>query len=188
MPLEEFDSEDEYDESEDEEDYEYEEDYEDYEDEEDFPEEVERALRQQQEESRFTAFLEDPWPKTAFILILIGFGIILPWPESIWFTWLYHIIALYVLSILGVVAIVYSLKAWITASTRIRFIGMTFIIISIVCLAVGFVDTTAWALTGYSFIPALQTPLVVLLIVVEVFLIYTLWIMRSQFMAPDTQD
>ena len=119
MPSEEFESEDEYDEFEDDE---------DYEDEEDFPEEVERALRQQQE-SRFTSFLEDPWPKTAFILILIGFAIILPWPESIWFTWVYHIIALYLLSILGVVAIVYSLKAWITASTRIRFIGMTFIII-----------------------------------------------------------
>ncbi|MHA2385432.1 MAG: hypothetical protein ACXAEE_04395, partial [Candidatus Thorarchaeota archaeon] len=147
-------------------------------------EEVERALRQQQD-SRFAAFLQDPWPKTAFILILIGFAIILPWPEPIWFTWLYHIIALYVLSILGVVAIVYSLKAWITVSTRIRFIGMTFIIISVVCIAVGFIDTIAWAITGSSFIPALQTPLVVLLVVIEVFLIYTLWIMRSQFMAPD---
>ncbi|MHA2005009.1 MAG: hypothetical protein ACXACG_18045, partial [Candidatus Thorarchaeota archaeon] len=76
MPGEEFESEDENDEFEDEEDYE---DDEDYEDEEDFPEEVERALRQQQD-SRFTAFLQDPWPKTAFILILIGFAIILPWP------------------------------------------------------------------------------------------------------------
>ena len=175
MPSDEFESEDEYDEFEDDE---------DYEDEEDFPEEVERALRQQQE-SRFTSFLEDPWPKTAFILILIGFAIILPWPESIWFTWLYHIIALYVLSILSVVAIVYSLKAWITVSTRIRFIGMTFIIISIVCVIDGFIDTIAWAITGYSFIPALETPLVVLLVVIEVFLIYTLWIMRSQFMAPE---
>jgi hypothetical protein len=180
MLSDEFESEDEDDEFEDEEDYE---DDEDYEDEEDFPEEVERALRQQQE-SRFTSFLEDPWPKTAFILILIGFAIILPWPESIWFTWLYHIIALYLLSILGVVAIVYSLKAWITTGTRIRFIGMTFIIISVVCLVVGFIDTVAWAITGFSFIPELQTPLVVLLVVIEVFLIYTLWIMRSQFMEP----
>jgi hypothetical protein len=186
MPGEEFESEDEHDEFEDEEDYE-DEDYEDYADEEDFPEEVERALMQQRE-SRFDGFLEDPWPKTAFILILVGFAIILPWPESIWFTWLYHIIALYVLSILGVVAIIYSLKAWVSASTRIRFIGLFFIIISIVSLAVGFIDTVAWALTGYSFIPALQTPLVVLFIVIEVFLIYTLWIMRSQFMAPDTED
>lgn len=180
MLGEEFESEDEFDEE-----YEDDEDYEDEDDfpEEDFPEEVERALMQQQE-SRFTSFLEDPWPKTAFILILIGFVIILPWPEAIWFTWLYHIIALYLLSILGVVAIVYSLKAWITTSTRIRFIGMTFIIISFVCIVVGFIDTIAWAITGYSFIPALQTPLVVLLVVIEVFLIYTLWIMRSQFMAP----
>jgi hypothetical protein len=175
MPSEEFESEDEFDEENDED--------EDYEDEEDFPEEVERALMQQQE-SRFTSFLEDPWPKTAFILILIGFVIILPWPEAIWFAWLYHIIALYLLSILSVVAIVYSLKAWITTSTRIRYIGMTFIIISVVCMIVGFIDTIAWASTGYSFIPALDTPLVVLLVVIEVFLIYTLWIMRSQFMAP----
>jgi hypothetical protein len=179
MPSDEFESEDEYDEFEDDEDYEDEDDF----PEEDFPEEVERALMQQQE-SRFTSFLEDPWPKTAFILILIGFVIILPWPETIWFTWLYHIIALYLLSILSVVAIVYSLKAWITTSTRIRFIGMTFIVISVVCMIVGFIDTIAWAITGYSFIPALDTPLVVLLVVIEVFLIYTLWIMRSQFMAP----
>ncbi|MFW9913254.1 MAG: hypothetical protein ACFFEU_12325 [Candidatus Thorarchaeota archaeon] len=185
MPDEDFDSEDEYDEFEDEEDYEDDDDY--YEDEEGFPEEVEDAFMERRE-SRFANFLEDPWPKTAFILILIGFGIILPWPEAIWFTWLYHIIALYVLSILGVVAIVYSLKAWITSGTKIRFIGMLFIIISIVSLVVGFIDTIAWALTGYSFIPALQTPLVVLFIVVEVFLIYTLWIMRSQFMAPETED
>ncbi len=183
MPCDEFESEDEYDEFDEE--YEDDEDYEeeDFEDEEDFPEEVERVLRRQ-EESRFTTFLEDPWPKTAFVLILIGFAIILPWPETIWFTWLYHIIALYVLSILGVVAMVYSLKAWITTSTRIRFIGMTFIVISVVCLIVGFIDTIAWAITGNSFIPALQTPLVVLLVVIEVFLIYTLWIMRSQFMEP----
>ncbi|MFX1262516.1 MAG: hypothetical protein ACFFAZ_10535 [Promethearchaeota archaeon] len=185
MPGEDFDSEDEYDESDDEEDYEDDDDY--YEDEEGFPEEVERVFMQQRK-SRFTNFLEDPWPKTAFILILVGFAIILPWPEVIWFTWLYHIIALYALSILGVVAIIYSLKAWIASSTRIRFIGMLFIIISIVSLVVGFIDTIAWALTGYSFIPALQTPLVVLFIVVEVFLIYTLWIMRSQFMAPETED
>ncbi|MFW9801736.1 MAG: hypothetical protein ACFFFC_03750 [Candidatus Thorarchaeota archaeon] len=188
MPSEEFDSEDEYDEFEDEDDESYDdEDDEYYEDEEDFPEEVEQAFIQQRE-SRFTGFLEDPWPKTAFILILVGFGIILPWPEAIWFTWLYHIIALYGLSILGLVAIIYSLKAWITSSTRIRFIGMLFIIISIVSLVVGFIDTIAWALTGYSFIPVLQTPLVVLFIVVEVFLIYTLWIMRSQFMAPEAED
>jgi hypothetical protein len=185
MPGEDFESEDEYDEFEDEEDYEDDDDY--YEDEEDFPEEVEHAFMERRK-SRFTNFLEDPWPKTAFILILVGFAIILPWPESIWFTWLYHIIALYVLTILGVVAIVYSLKAWITSSTKIRFIGMLFIIISIVSLVVGFIDTIAWALTGFSFIPALQTPLVVLFIVVEVFLIYTLWIMRSQFMAPEAED
>jgi hypothetical protein len=175
MPSDEFDSE--------EENVEFEND-EEYEDEEDFPEEVERAIRQQQE-SRFTAFLDDPWPKTAFILILIGFGIILPWPEPIWFTWLYHILALYLLTILGVVAIVYSLKAWVSGGTRIRFIGLFFIILSIACLIVGFIDTIAWALTGYSVIPAIQTPLVVLLVVIEVFLIYTLWIMRSQFMAPE---
>ncbi|MHA2141802.1 MAG: hypothetical protein ACXADD_09905 [Candidatus Thorarchaeota archaeon] len=177
MPSEEFDSEEE------DEEYEDDEEYEEYEDAEDFPEEVERALRLQQE-SRFTAFLDDPWPKTAFILILIGFGIILPWPEVIWFTWLYHILALYLLSILGVVAIVYSLKAWITTSTRIRFIGMTFIIISFVSIGAGFIDTIAWAMTGASVIPAVQTPMVVLFVVLEVFLIYTLWIMRSQFLEP----
>ncbi|MFW9846690.1 MAG: hypothetical protein ACFFD6_08080 [Candidatus Thorarchaeota archaeon] len=200
MPIEDFDSdnededfEEDFEDDEDfEEEYEDDEDFEDEEyeddnyldDEDAFPEEVERAFKQQRE-GRLVDFLEDPWPITAFILILAGFGIILPWPEAIWFDAVYYLLSLYLLSVLGVVAIIFSLKAWVASETKFRFIAAVFVLVSLISLGVGFADTFSWALTGYSIIPALQTPLIVLLIVIEIFIIYSLWIMRSQFMKPE---
>jgi hypothetical protein len=169
-----------------------EEDYEEEEEEEedDFPEEEEEddgydpryAL---DSSSRLSKFADDPWPTTAFIIMLAGFGVVFA-PPILWAgANRYFLLSIYLLLILGCVAVAYSLVTWETGrGSRLRWAAVTNIIVVTACLVIGVLDTVSWVVSFQSIIPGIATPLLSLVLVLVVFSIYTLWIVQKQFSGP----
>ncbi|UCH05373.1 MAG: hypothetical protein JSW05_04190, partial [Candidatus Thorarchaeota archaeon] len=73
------DSEEDEDEFYEDDDYEEDEEYEDEEDFEDWEPSREVVVSRASSE-RLEAFISDPWPSLAFVMILVGFVVVLPWP------------------------------------------------------------------------------------------------------------
>lgn len=164
-----------YDEDEDYDDEDYEED-EDYEDEDYSPD---------YDEGRLAKFVEDPWPPATFVLMIIGFVIILATPPTIWEVWLYLLEGLYLTLILAVVACVFSLQTIIqSAGSKMRYAGIVVLLISLIAAAVGFADTMSWVLNGQSLLPDLATPLTTISITVLVFGLYSLWLFQRTSSQP----
>jgi len=159
------------------------------EDEEDEVEEVERDEYKDIEDvfadrsaRRSTGFILDPWPRIVFILTIIGLGVVLLTPQSIWAVWNYFILADYFLIVLVGVAIVFSLVIWSKAGThRLRWAGPTNVIVSLICGAIGTLDTASWMFSGASLFVGIDTPLIALCMVFVVFSLYTLWLVQRSF-------
>ncbi|NHJ12829.1 MAG: hypothetical protein EAX95_04095 [Candidatus Thorarchaeota archaeon] len=168
--------EEEYDDEENDEDEEYEDD--DYEDEDDEDEDDE-DYSPDYGESRLSKFMEDPWPSATFILMLIGFAIILATPSAIWEVWLYLLEGFYFTLILTVVACVFALQTMVrSAGSRMRYAGIFVLLISLIAAAVGFADTMSWVLNGQSILPNLGTPLTTVSVTVLIFGLYSLWLFQ----------
>ena len=123
--------------------------------------------------------MEDPWPPATFILMLIGFTLVLATPAAIWEVWLYLLEGLYFTLILTVVACVFSLQTIVqSAGSRMRYAGFFVLLISLIAAAVGFADTMSWVLNGESLLPNLGTPLTTVSVTVLVFGLYSLWLFQ----------
>ena len=176
-----FFEEDEYDEEDEEDDfpdeeYEYDEEDEDY--------ELSDVLDEPRSE-RLRNFVEDPWPPTTFVLVIIGLAMVLLTPPAIWSIWNYFLIAEYFMVILGGAAMAYSLMTWDRAGKhRLRWAGITNFIVVIALIIVGSIDTFSWILTGASIFPNIDTPIISLAMVLEVFSIYSLWAIQRNFGPP----
>lgn len=135
--------------------------------------------------SRLTKFTDNPWPTTAFILMVAGFLVVFA-PSILWEgANRYFLIASYVLIILCGVAASYSLVTWEKAQgSRLRWAGLTNLIVVILCGSIGTLDSISWVISFQSFIPGIATPLISLTMVLVVFSIYTLWIVQKQFAGP----
>jgi len=128
------------------------------------------------------AFITDPWPSLAFVMILVGFAVILPWPASVWFNWSYFILGFYVILIISGAAAVLSLETWVRSPSRSRYLGPAFLIALVVVVVMATIDTLSWIQTGASILPELGGPyLMQLALLIDIFALYTMWIVRRSF-------
>ncbi|MHA1769904.1 MAG: hypothetical protein ACTSV3_08695 [Candidatus Thorarchaeota archaeon] len=127
-------------------------------------------------------FVNDPWPRTTFVLMLIGFVLVFLTPPDFWAAWRYLIIANYILVVMGGVALVYSLTTWSKSEgDRLRWAGITNIFVVIAGVVVGLIDTASWMLLGTSVIPSLDTSLLGFCFVLVLFSLYSLWMIQKSF-------
>ncbi|MFX1265139.1 MAG: hypothetical protein ACFFH0_07145 [Promethearchaeota archaeon] len=182
------DSEEEEDESWEDDDYEEDEEYEDDEDFDDWEPSREVVVGRASSE-RLEAFIDDPWPSLAFVMILVGFAVVLPWPPSIWFAWSYFILGFYFILIVSGAAVVLSLETWIRSPTRSRYLGPVFLIALVAVVLMATVDTISWLQTGASILPELTGPyLLQLALLIDIFAVYTMWIVRRSFTEETVDD
>ncbi|MHA1963729.1 MAG: hypothetical protein ACXACG_04425 [Candidatus Thorarchaeota archaeon] len=136
---------------------------------------------------RLAKFVDNPWPPTTFVLVVIGLAIVLLTPHDLWRIWNYFLIADYFMIILGAVAIAYSLVTWSRAEGhRLRWAGLTNLFVVFTCVILATLDTFSWMVNAQSIIPAVQTPIITLAIVIVVFSIYSLWVIQRNF-APQNR-
>ena len=134
---------------------------------------------------RMSGFLQDPWPSTAFIMIVIGFIIVLLTPIESWATWRYFLIANYGLIILGAAAIILSLRMWKNnPGSKLRFGGMGTLIATIFSMILGTIDTISLIIVGTGLIPLAETPLIAVCLLVVIFSLYTLWAVKRSVESP----
>ncbi|MGY5872905.1 MAG: hypothetical protein RTV72_11710 [Candidatus Thorarchaeota archaeon] len=152
------------------------------EDEEDFEDVVDiKEVRSYDIDSKssLTKFLADPWPLTVFIITVIGLGIVLLTPHSIWAPNRYGILGVFFLIVAALVGIVFSLITWQRAGThRLRWAGPVNIIVIVLAVVVGITDTASWILTGTGMIPSLESSLILLCFMLVFFSLYMLWMIQ----------
>jgi membrane-associated HD superfamily phosphohydrolase len=112
---------------------------------------------------------------------LIGFGFAFIPPYSVWQQWNYYFIINYGIIIMATVAAVLSLRIWKLTSSRIRYGGLTNLIVVVVAAIIGTLDTISWVLFSQSIIPGTATPILSLAAVVILFSLYSLWIIQRSF-------
>ncbi|MGY5858463.1 MAG: hypothetical protein RTU63_03770 [Candidatus Thorarchaeota archaeon] len=127
----------------------------------------------------FAKFIADPWPPTAFIITLIGLGIVLLTPPDIWAPHRYNILAVFALLSASLVGIVFSLITWTRAGThRLKWAGPANIIVILVAAGFGVADTLSWILSNTGIIAGLDQPLILLTFMLVFFSLYTLWMIQ----------
>ena len=185
---EEFDDSEEEDAFYEDDDYEEDEEYEDEEDFEDWEPSREVVIGRASSE-RLEAFISDPWPSLAFVMVLVGFAVVLPWPPSVWFAWSYFLLGFYFILIVSAAAAVLSLETWIRSPNRSRYLGPVFLIALVAVVLMATVDTVSWVQTGASIIPELTGPyLLQLALLIDIFAVYTMWIVRRSFTEVTVDD
>lgn len=134
---------------------------------------------------RLANFINDPWPPTTFVLVIIGLVMVLFTPPDLWAVYNYFLIANYFMIVLGGAAIAYSLITWSRAGRhRLRWAGVTSLIVVILLVIVSTLDTFSWIFASQSIIPGLDTPIISLGFVFVVFSIYSLWAIQRNFGPP----
>lgn len=153
-----------------------------------FPDEdeEEREERQRPPPERFMDdthnFMEDPWPPAAFILILIGFGFTLLTPIDLWSQHVYYLVTTYLLIVFVVIASIISLGVWKKAGgSRLRFGGLTNLLVVLICGVFGTLDTLLVVFTGVPLIQGTTTPVLLLAFVIVIFSLYSLWLIQRTF-------
>lgn len=165
----------------------FEEDDEDVEDDEYFSDEDEEDNEMEERSyaapnETLSSFINDPWPKTVFILLLIGLAFVLFTPNSIWSLWHYYLVTTYGLIVLVGVSCIISLGVWKKAGeSRLRWGGVTTLIVDVISGVVGVLDSISVVTTGSSIIPGANTPILALATLIVVFSLYTLWLIQRTF-------
>lgn len=148
---------------------------------EDFEDDTDFEVRSYEQDSGgwFPKFISEPWPMTVFIITVIGLGIVLLTPPTIWALNHYSILGVFFLIVAALVGIVFSLVTWSRAGThRLKWAGPANIIVILLATGVGVYDTIIWILTGAGMIPAIDTPLILLCFMLVFFSLYTLWMIQ----------
>ncbi len=128
--------------------------------------------------SRIQKFLDDPWPPATFVLMILGFIIVLFTPVPIWFRWNWTIIGMYFLWILTTVGIVIGLGIWYgPVRTRVRYSGISTILVAALFGLVGTADTLLY-IGGGELIAGLGGSLLSLSSMIIVFTLYSLWLVQ----------
>jgi hypothetical protein len=122
------------------------------------------------------SFIKDPWPKTVFLVTIIGFIIVLFTPFDTWSIWNWTLIATYGLITLSVIVSPYSLRIWYEGEGWLRYVGIGNFFIMNGTVIAGTIDTLLWVSIGSGLIPGFEagTALMVCFIIV-VFLSYSLY-------------
>jgi len=126
-------------------------------------------------------FSDDPWPKTVFIIIMIGFGFTLLTPPDIWSQWHYYLVITYGLLVLAGISSVISIGVWNnTAGSRLRYGGLTNLLVVLICGVLGTLDTILMITTGESVVPG-SGGILALAAVIVLFSLYSLWLIQRTF-------
>lgn len=122
-------------------------------------------------------FLADPWPKTTFILMLIGFAITFLTPGPVWDIWVHQITGNYIIAMIAAVGAIFSLKIWRESGTsRLRYGGPTNLIVILACLGLATLETISLILTGagpIAGVPGL-TPAALLIMIFSLYSLYAI--------------
>jgi hypothetical protein len=160
-----------------------EEEEEEYEDEEEYEEDEylgEDELPRAGFRERVAGFIEDPWPKTVFFLMLVGFGMVLLTPPNVWSLYRYAIFGVYFLVVLASVGAVYAMVTWIRAGAdKLRFAGITNMAVVLLAAVIGFLDTAFWIAFGVSVIPGYSASLLFICYILVAFSLYSLWMIQK---------
>ncbi len=155
-----------------------------------FPDEDEEEIEERSRPSPMKvmgdekSFLDDPWPPIAFILIIIGFGFTLLTPYDIWSQHHYYLVVTYLLIVFVAIASVISLGVWRNSGgSRLRYGGLTNLLVVLVCGIFGTADTILVVTTGLPLIPGTSTPVLALAFVIVIFSLYSLWLIQRTFSA-----
>ncbi len=136
---------------------------------------------------RLERFLKDPWSPLVFVIMLIGFGLVLLTPPAIWNPFRYFILADYFLIIIGIVGVVFSLITWSRAGThRLKWAGPTNIIVVLASVSLGILDSISWIVNEVGLFPTIETSLLPLSFMLVIFTMYTLWLVQRS-LDPDRQ-
>jgi len=129
--------------------------------------------------SSFEKYMAEPWPPTAFIITLIGLGIVLLTPPAIWAVHRYGILGVFALLGASLVGIVFSLITWSRAGThRLKWAGPVNIIVILLAAGFGTADTLSWILANTGIIAGLDQPLILLTFMLVFFSLYMLWMIQ----------
>ncbi|MHA1936274.1 MAG: hypothetical protein ACW97A_13445 [Candidatus Thorarchaeota archaeon] len=132
--------------------------------------------------SEAVSFIENPWPKVTLVLILIGLGFTLLTPPSIWSDWVYFLVVNYLLIVMAGAGAAYSVKVWKTAEgSRLKYGGITNLIVVIAAAIIGTLDTISWMINGTSIVAGVNTPILALAAVIVLFSLYSLWLIQRTF-------
>ncbi|MFX1579298.1 MAG: hypothetical protein ACFFBJ_06585, partial [Promethearchaeota archaeon] len=68
---------------------------------------------------------------------------------------------------------------------RLRWAGLTNLILIFALIIVATLDTFSWILTLHSIFPGVETPIISLALILAVFSIYSLWVIQRNFTGPN---
>ncbi len=164
-----------------------------------FPDEEADVVEEREEErsydpdepyrDRWVEFLDDPWPRIVGILTIIGFAIVLLTPPALWAIWLYQIVGNYVLIIMAAVGSWFSITIWKAPNTsRLRWGGVTNLVVILLCAVTGTVDSIVLMITGYGLLPAVESPLLMVCATIVIFCLYALWIIQRSMQGATAEN
>ena len=122
------------------------------------------------------SFLKDPWPKTVFLVTIIGFIIVLLTPSDIWSIWNWTLVATYGLIIVDVIVSPFSLRIWYEGKGWIRYLGIASFFIMNGAIIVSTLDTLLWVSTSSGLIPGYGVgDILMTCFIIVIFLAYGLY-------------
>ncbi len=130
--------------------------------------------------SRLQKFVDDPWPTATFILMILGFIIVLGTPVPVWSQWNWMLVGMYFLWILVTVTIIVSLGIWnAPVKSKIRFAGLTTIALALAACVAGTLDTILFVGSGGGLIQGMEGTLLSASSVIVVLSLYSLWLVQK---------
>ncbi|TFF96736.1 hypothetical protein EU546_00835 [Candidatus Thorarchaeota archaeon] len=129
--------------------------------------------------SRLSRFLEDPWPTATFVLVLLGFAMVILPPYEIWSQWNWLFVGLYFMWILVTISFVFTMEIWVKAAgSKMRFVAIILFLLITGVGVLGSVDLGLWILFSTPVLPGLEAPLLYGTNAIVIFCLYSLWLIK----------
>ena len=136
--------------------------------EEELPEEVTPTKREKE------GFLNDPWPALVFVLMVLGFIMVVVTPVDFWNTYRWSIFATYIFVILFSTGSLFGFKIWrLNPGTGLRWGGLFNGVTIAFCGVLGVTDSLMTIFAGSGLLPASSIPVFAVAIFVVVMCMYS---------------
>ncbi|RDE11480.1 MAG: hypothetical protein C4K49_11790 [Candidatus Thorarchaeota archaeon] len=141
--------------------------------------EEEEFVSTQPIEEEKVPFVDDPWPRIVFFLMVIGFVFVIFTPPAAWAAWSWTFVGAYFLVMLVTAGMTFGFLIWVkNPETNLRFGGFTNMIVILICGMLGVVDTTSLIVVGVPLFPALGTSLMSICTLIVIMCMYSLWLIQ----------
>lgn len=119
-------------------------------------------------------FLDDPWPALVFVLMLLGFGLVLLTPVDVWNVFRWNFFATYIFVLLFSTGALFGFKIWRrNPGTGLRWGGLFNGITITLCGVLGVIDSLMTIFTGNGLLPESSIPVFAIAIFVVVMCMYS---------------